>query len=128
MHSWDFGIELFEKEDNEHDLLDRDFRFFAEECDQMQGVVILAGTDDAWGGFAKRYVERLRDELGKGIIWVWGLNGTVERNESVNVSHVVVQIQDTHLNAETKIRETSEQLKIPPRNGVSSIYILSISE
>jgi hypothetical protein len=65
--------------------LDRDFRFFAEECDQMQGVVMIADIDDAWGGFAKGYIERLRDELGKGVIWVWGLHSAPERNEQVSV-------------------------------------------
>lgn len=86
MQSWDFGLELFEKEDKEHDLLDRDFRFFAEECDQMQGVVVLADTDDAWGGFTKGYVEKLRDELGKGVIWVWALNETIEEGQLSSVS------------------------------------------
>jgi hypothetical protein len=38
----------------------------------MQGVQIFAGLDDAWGGFAGEYVERLRDEYGKNCIWVWG--------------------------------------------------------
>jgi Tubulin domain len=85
MQSWDFGLELFEKEDKEHDLLDRDFRYFAEECDQMQGVVIMAGTEDAWGGYAKGYIERLRDELGKGVLWVWGLNRTSGSNDITSV-------------------------------------------
>jgi hypothetical protein len=85
MQDWNFGLELFGKEDHEHDLLDRDFRFFAEECDQMQGVTVFAGMDDAWGGFAKGYIERLRDELGKRVIWVWGLHGTVERSEMTAV-------------------------------------------
>ena len=74
---WEFGEDLFSSLDKEHDLLDRDFRPWAEECDQMQGIQIFTGVDDAWGGFAARYVERLRDEYGKGTIWVWG----IEENE-----------------------------------------------
>lgn len=85
MQDWNFGLELFEKEDREHDLLDRDFRYFAEECDQMQGVMVFSGIDDAWGGFAKGYSERLRDELGKSAIWIWGLEGTVDRSGSTLV-------------------------------------------
>ena len=69
------GDELFDSLDKEHDLLDRDLRLWVEECDQMQGVQVFTGSDDAWGGFASRYVERLRDEYGKVGIWVWGMEG-----------------------------------------------------
>ncbi|MCJ1401793.1 mtDNA inheritance, partitioning of the mitochondrial organelle [Xylographa trunciseda] len=69
------GDELFDSLDKEHDLLDRDLRLWVEECDQMQGVQVFTGSDDAWGGFASRYVERLRDEYGKVGIWVWGIEG-----------------------------------------------------
>ena len=67
------GDELFDSLDKEHDLLDRDLRLWAEECDHMQGVQLFTGADDAWGGFAGRYVERIRDEYGKVGIWVWGI-------------------------------------------------------
>ena len=72
---WENGEELFVSIDRDVDLLDRDVRVWTEECDQMQGIQIFAGEDDAWGGFAARYVERLRDEYGKMAIWVWGLKG-----------------------------------------------------
>src|ERR1700759_2315338 len=93
MQSWNFGLELFEKEDKEHDLLDRDFRFFAEECDQMQGVVIMAGVDDAWGGFTQGYIEKLRDELAKGVIWVWALDGTVNTSRTTPVRNLVLNLR-----------------------------------
>ncbi|KAK8123627.1 Bcdml1 [Apiospora kogelbergensis] len=70
---WGMGEELFASLDKDHDLLDRDLRPFVEEADQMQGVQIMAGIDDAWGGFAAKYVERMRDEYGKTPIWLWGL-------------------------------------------------------
>ncbi|KAI9687658.1 MAG: mtDNA inheritance, partitioning of the mitochondrial organelle [Bogoriella megaspora] len=76
---WDVGEELFINLDREHDLLDRDLRPFAEECDQMQGLQIIADADDAWGGFAARYIEKIRDEYGKMSIWAWGL---VEGNDA----------------------------------------------
>ena len=71
--NWNSGEELFNLLDKEHDLLDRDLRPFAEEADQMQAIQLLAGVDDAWGGFAARYMDRLRDEYGKTIVWFWGL-------------------------------------------------------
>ncbi|KAI0603524.1 tubulin domain-containing protein [Biscogniauxia sp. FL1348] len=70
---WHMGEELFASLDKEHDLVDRDLRPFVEEADQMQGIQILAGLDDAWAGFAAKYVERLRDEYGKTPVWVFGV-------------------------------------------------------
>lgn len=70
---WETGEELFASLDKEHDIVDRDLRPFVEEADQMQGIQVMTSVDDAWGGFASRYVERLRDEYGKTPIWVWGL-------------------------------------------------------
>lgn len=70
---WSNGEELFESLDKEFDLLDRDVRPFAEECDQMQGFQVFSGVDDAWGGFAAKYLDNLRDEYGKTSIWVWGI-------------------------------------------------------
>lgn len=72
---WNTGEELFASLDREHDILDRDFRPFAEESDLLQGISVMTSTDDAWGGFAARYVDRLRDELGKKAIWVHGIEG-----------------------------------------------------
>ncbi len=71
---WDSGEDLFRSLDREHDLLDRDLRPFVEEADQMQGLQVFASWDDAWGGFAGQYLERLRDEYGKTPIWAWGLH------------------------------------------------------
>ncbi|KAL6876025.1 tubulin nucleotide-binding domain-like protein [Trichoderma longibrachiatum] len=71
------GAELFESLDKEDEIVDRDWRPFVEECDQMQGVQVFASLDDAWGGFAASYVERLRDEHPKSCIWVWGVQSPV---------------------------------------------------
>lgn len=71
--SWDAGGELFAGLDRDQDIADRDLRPFAEEADQMQAIQVFTTLDDAWGGFASRYVERLRDEYGKTPVWVWGL-------------------------------------------------------
>ncbi|KAL8950357.1 MAG: hypothetical protein Q9222_003609 [Ikaeria aurantiellina] len=70
---WDSGEELFAKIDKDQDLLDRDIRPWVEEMDQMQGIQIFASADDAWGGFASKYVESLKDEYGKSSLWFGGL-------------------------------------------------------
>lgn len=71
--NWHAGGDLFESLTREVDLLDRDIRPFSEECDHMQGFQIFTGVDDAWGGFAAKYIEHLRDEYGKTSIWAWGI-------------------------------------------------------
>jgi len=76
--SWNVGEDLFNSLDKEHDLLDRDLRPFAEESDHLQGIQILAGVDDAWGGFAARYMDRIRDEYGKTAIFFWGLEDSIK--------------------------------------------------
>lgn len=73
---WTTGEDLFSALDREHDLLDRDLRPFLEECDQLQGIQVFSGTDNAWGGFASKYLERINDELGKGCRWMFGLSDT----------------------------------------------------
>lgn len=83
--SWGAGEELFKDVDREADLLDRDVRLFAEECDSLQGFQVFAGVDDAWGGWTGSYVDALRDEYGKKCIWVYGLEDTrqVSRDKAV---------------------------------------------
>ncbi|TVY47537.1 Protein DML1 [Lachnellula occidentalis] len=76
--NWNLGEELFNSLDKEHDLLDRDLRYFAEEADQMQGIQLMAGIDDAWGGFAARYLDRIRDEYGKTSVLFWGLEDSIK--------------------------------------------------
>ncbi|KAM3068752.1 mtDNA inheritance, partitioning of the mitochondrial organelle [Clarireedia jacksonii] len=87
--NWSAGEELFSSLDKEHDLLDRDLRPFAEEADQMQGIQIMSGIDDAWGGFAARYTDRIRDEYGKTTIWFWGLEDNIKGIPRVSTSLVV---------------------------------------
>ncbi|XDG01148.1 hypothetical protein ABKA04_000763 [Annulohypoxylon sp. FPYF3050] len=60
---WHMGEELFGSLDKEHDLLDRDLRPFVEEADQMQGVQIMTGIDDAWGGVYSSNLGNITDLL-----------------------------------------------------------------
>lgn len=49
----------------------------------MQGIQVWTGADDAWGGFAARYVEALRDEMGKMAVWAWGIEEEKGRDSRV---------------------------------------------
>ena len=94
LDQWSTGEELFKTEDQEHDLLDRDLRLFVEESDQLQGFQVLTGADDAWAGFAGKYVERLRDEYGRKSLWVWGAEGIAE-----TTSRVCCHAHGTHISS-----------------------------
>lgn len=109
---WDSGEELFAELDKEHDLLDRDMRPFAEEADHMQGIQIMTTVDDAWGGFASRYIERLRDEYGKTTVWVWGLQEGfqgVSRVSKITLACFSMTLYDT-FPWETLLRTPSYEL------------------
>ena len=80
--AFEAGADLFAARDADIDIFDTDLRLWIEECDGMQAVQIFTSSDDSWAGFATRYVEHLRDELGKGCIWVWGIDGSVSADES----------------------------------------------
>jgi len=86
--NWDAGEDLFSSLDKEHDLLDRDLRPFAEEADQLQGLQMFTGIDDAWGGFAARYIDRIRDEYGKVAVYVLGSQDPVRSVPHVSLAHL----------------------------------------
>ena len=65
----------------------------------MQGIQVLTGADDAWGGFASKYAERLRDEFGKMSIWMWGFGeeqgkgpGAKQALRMFNTAQVVAEV------------------------------------
>ncbi|RGP69748.1 dml1 [Fusarium longipes] len=93
------GTELFSMLDKEHELVDRDFRPFAEECDRMQGIQVFTTIDDAWGGFTSSYLESLRDEFPKTTIWTWGLQSPLldisrakRQLRLANIAHSIEQL------------------------------------
>ncbi|KAF9883169.1 mtDNA inheritance, partitioning of the mitochondrial organelle [Aspergillus nanangensis] len=93
---WNVGEELFSDLDKEHDLLDRDVRPFAEECDQLRAIQIFTGSDDAWGGFASRYVDRLRDEYGKKSIWVWAIEDGAKAQRQTQLKREINKARTVH--------------------------------
>ncbi|KAM0275850.1 hypothetical protein ACHAQH_007360 [Verticillium albo-atrum] len=92
---WPLGQDLFHSLDKEHDMVDRDFRPFAEEADHMQAIQLLTSLDDAWGGFAADYLNRMRDEFPKTTILVWGLQASQQsRLHLTNVARSIAALSE----------------------------------
>lgn len=120
------GRELFNSIDKEYDVLDRDIRYFAEECDQMQGIQIFTTTDDGWGGFASEYVLALREEYPKTELWTWG----IERGEKVPMGKRIsraVALANT-LSALVPLSSIYVPLVSPPINILKFIEMDSTSQ
>lgn len=97
---WNLGEDLFSDLDKEHDLLDRDVRPFAEECDQLRAFQIFTSPDDAWGGFTARYLDRLVDEYGKKAVLVWAMEDG-RRTHQVRLSTLLYTSRLTLFTADT---------------------------
>jgi hypothetical protein len=120
------GVELFQTLDKEFDIVDRDFRPFVEECDRMQGIQALATLDDAWGGFAAKYLDELRDEYPKSCIWLWGLQSPL-----VDVTREKRQLRLTNTaQAIAEVRSSASMvvpLMMPERGVPSNTHVDSAS-
>ena len=89
--TWQAGEDLFSKLDREQEICDQDLRRFVEECDQLQGLQVWTSTDDAWGGFASKYLDRLRDDYEKSSIWIWSIENTIKvGKQSASVSCLIM--------------------------------------
>lgn len=71
LDTYEQGAELFRSLDADEEVLDRQLRPFVEECDLLQGLQVLGGGDDGWGGFGAAMMDRVRDEFGKTCVWYW---------------------------------------------------------
>ncbi|CAI6336674.1 unnamed protein product [Periconia digitata] len=125
---WDVGMDLFEKLEREDDLVDRDLRPFIEECDGVQGIQMFTGVDDAWGGWASGWMERLRDEYGKLSIWTWGI-GDQGGNMSVPREKRLQQIENASRSLQVLAEQSSVYVPINniPRNQPAYLSIDSNS-
>jgi Tubulin domain len=131
--NWDTGEELFKDLDKEHDLLDRDLRPFIEECDQMQAIQVMTGVDDAWGGFAAQYMDRMRDEYGKTALWVWGSESgdKVEKVSYLFIQeskiHHLLEVNNTNAQNKQLLRSTNVARSISGIVDQATIYVPLIS-
>ena len=121
---WDNGEDLYEQIDKDEGILDRDVRRWAEECDQMQGFQVFTGADDAWGGFASRYVESLRDEYGKTSIWLWGLEESAGNGSRVGSWRDLLPVHQL-IKAQTQqlLRATNVSRTLVETNDQASLYL-----
>ncbi|KAK3827488.1 MAG: tubulin domain-containing protein [Benniella sp.] len=96
-----YGRTAFLETEKELDSYDDNFRLFAEECDQLQGIQVLADVLNGWGGFASSYLERLREDFPKSTVITYGLGddemGKRETMKDKQVLAVNETLAMTHL-------------------------------
>ncbi|KAL0086518.1 tubulin domain-containing protein [Phycomyces blakesleeanus] len=79
--SYTAGRKAYTDNEKETSIFEDNFRFFVEECDQLQGFQIFTGVDDAMGGFTEGLLDDIRDEFPKTTVLTYGLSDTT-RNPS----------------------------------------------
>jgi hypothetical protein len=72
--NYTIGRQAYKENEKETDTFDENFRFFAEECDSLQGFQLLTNVDDAFGGFTEGLLNDIRDEYAKTPIITYGLS------------------------------------------------------
>lgn len=113
---WQAGEELFSTLNADQELLDSDLRFWIEECDSLQGVQLFVDAETAWGGFAKGWMDGLRDELGaKSSVWVWAVGDSQSGDEATIGPEIREKRRTTRLR-----NSTYSMFELSP---LSSMYI-----
>ncbi|RUS28702.1 hypothetical protein BC938DRAFT_481551 [Jimgerdemannia flammicorona] len=69
-----YGRDAYDDAEKELETYDENFRFFAEECDAVQGFQFLTTTFDGFGGFATSFLETIRDDYPKTSIVTFGFS------------------------------------------------------
>lgn len=62
------GFEYFEENEQKYiepEIIETNFRYFAEECDRLQGFVTLMDTQTAFCGYATKLLKVIEDEYPK---------------------------------------------------------------
>lgn len=72
--NYTIGRQAYEENEKEMDIFEGNFRFFVEECDNLQGFQALTDVDDAFGGFTEGLLNNIRDEFQKTPIMTYGLS------------------------------------------------------
>ncbi|KAI9338876.1 tubulin domain-containing protein [Pilaira anomala] len=72
--NYTIGRQAYTENEREVDIFEDNFRFFVEECDNLQGFQIFSDVDDAFGGFTESLLDNIRDEYLKTPIMTYGLS------------------------------------------------------
>ncbi|KAI9261367.1 tubulin domain-containing protein [Helicostylum pulchrum] len=72
--NYTIGRQSYNENEKEMDIFEDNFRFFVEECDNLQGFQIFTDVDDAFGGFTESLLDNIRDEYLKTPIMTYGLS------------------------------------------------------
>jgi hypothetical protein len=103
--SFSHGSELFSTYDADGDAMDTDVRSWMEEADAPQGIQFFSSTHDAWGGFATKYMEQLRDEYPKLSIWFYGCDGPAPTVGSSQAAQAKLRLRERARNAAQSLGE-----------------------
>ena len=126
--SFQAGADLFAARNAEIDILDEDVRPWIEECDNLQAIEVFASSDDSWSGFASRYIEQLRDELGKTCIWIWGTDGlTVDRQGQQSRARLHERVINTALGVTSFCEQRSMYIPLRMPSSLPSSIDLNSS-
>ncbi|CAG8585002.1 11007_t:CDS:10, partial [Ambispora leptoticha] len=100
-----YGQECFVQHEKEESTFDDNFRFFAEECDTIQGIQIFTDILDGFGGFSCNFLEQLRQEYPKNAILTYGITNSQRltspqyslehyHKQTLNTAFSVVQLNE----------------------------------
>ncbi|KAI9280611.1 tubulin domain-containing protein [Umbelopsis sp. AD052] len=83
--TYNTGCQAYDENEKETDSFDETFRFFAEECDQLQGFQIMTSVHDGFGGFTCGLLENIRDEYPKASILTYGISNMHQSSTQRNL-------------------------------------------
>ncbi|KAJ2482878.1 hypothetical protein IWW56_000719 [Coemansia sp. RSA 2131] len=73
MNTFQEGLQVFAGTDSRGDVLEGNFRGFAEECDHLQGFQVLADAFGGFAGYGSAFMAKIRDEYPKTPILLYNV-------------------------------------------------------
>ncbi|KAJ2207400.1 mtDNA inheritance, partitioning of the mitochondrial organelle [Coemansia sp. RSA 521] len=85
MNTFQEGLQVFAGTDSRGDVLEGNFRAFAEECDHLQGFQVLADAFGGFAGYGSAFMAKIRDEYPKAPILLYSVGRTQPARQLRNV-------------------------------------------